>query len=172
MLVYYGIANYNTGEVVGNIAQGVGKMVYFSYSRDQEREADDIGLDYMTKAGFNPQGGSRLWKKSIADAGVGKFSFKNTHPLSDERLGNINEKIKLSHPDFIEKEFEQYRISRELASCCTLASGVVFSESAPSIRDTYERKPTQYGPADCLLDGKVVRMPKIQCIRDNGELVR
>jgi len=59
-----------------------------SYSRDNERQADDLGLSYMVAAGYDPQGFVglmdmlRTLNKQQPNAVQLMFS---THPMSDER---------------------------------------------------------------------------------------
>jgi predicted Zn-dependent protease len=38
---------------LGNIAAGA---LLAHYSRDDERQADELGMEYMTRAGYNPEG--------------------------------------------------------------------------------------------------------------------
>jgi predicted Zn-dependent protease len=59
-----------------------------NYSRNQEREADRIGMQYMYSAGFNPQSMADFFE--VMDRSTSKVSFLPdfwlTHPLSTERM--------------------------------------------------------------------------------------
>ncbi len=72
----------------GELAAG---MLDRSYSRDQERESDQIGIDYMVRAGYNPQGAVQLQEffyrqlEGGADPNWVAGLFR-THPFSKERL--------------------------------------------------------------------------------------
>lgn len=59
-----------------------------NYSRDNEREADSLGLDYMVKAGYNPDGMAGLMNLLRSEA-QSKPSLLETmfssHPMSEER---------------------------------------------------------------------------------------
>jgi predicted Zn-dependent protease len=64
----------------------------FSFSRDQEREADQIGLILMRQAGYDPREASVVWANLLAEASVhpGANVSKTsplfaTHPASAER---------------------------------------------------------------------------------------
>jgi len=64
----------------------------FSFSRDQERDADRIGLILMRQAGYDPHEASRVWSNLLAEASVhpGANVSKTspmfaTHPASAER---------------------------------------------------------------------------------------
>jgi predicted Zn-dependent protease len=62
-----------------------------SYSRDNEREADALGQDYMVRAGYPASGMTQLHgllvRESKATPSLLETMF-STHPMSDERLAN------------------------------------------------------------------------------------
>ena len=64
-----------------------------SFTRDQEREADAIGVRTATEAGYDPREGATLWRLVASEnlaLGTEKFSlFVATHPGTDERIANI-----------------------------------------------------------------------------------
>jgi predicted Zn-dependent protease len=59
------------------------------YSRDDEREADSLGLDYLVKAGYTPQGMIDLMdllkQLGHSNASAVQLLF-STHPMSEERF--------------------------------------------------------------------------------------
>lgn len=59
-----------------------------NYSRNQEREADRIGMQYMYSAGYNPQSMADFFE--VMDRATSKVSFLPdfwlTHPLTTERM--------------------------------------------------------------------------------------
>lgn len=73
-------------------------LVVLSYSRNQESEADHIGLILMQKAGYNMEEGIAFWGR-MAKATEGKRSggpldkFLATHPASQERQAQIQKWI-------------------------------------------------------------------------------
>jgi predicted Zn-dependent protease len=59
------------------------------FSRDEEREADRLGLEYMASSGFDPQGAIRLHRK-MAEAGKAeRLAFLSTHPGDEERIASV-----------------------------------------------------------------------------------
>ncbi|NWF55918.1 MAG: M48 family metalloprotease [Syntrophaceae bacterium] len=79
------------GQVAGALGSiGAGALLA-SYSRDNEREADALGMEYMVKAGYSPKGMVGLMdmlrnlSKSKPSAIEMMFA---THPMSDERYEN------------------------------------------------------------------------------------
>ena len=80
-------------------AIGVGSNLYMSgYSRDQEREADSLGLRYMTRGGYDPDGmteflhaldRNKALKSKGKDSGVA--SYFSTHPPTPERVSSTAE---------------------------------------------------------------------------------
>ncbi len=66
-------------------------MLDRSYSREQERESDRIGIDYMVRAGYNPQGAVQLQEFFYRKLEGGSdpswvTGLFRTHPFSKERL--------------------------------------------------------------------------------------
>lgn len=76
------------------------------FSRDQEREADWLGIDYMVRAGYNPEGAVRLQEYFYRQLEGGKNpmfveGLFRTHPFSKERLDNARARIGERYPDTV-----------------------------------------------------------------------
>ena len=65
-----------------------GSALLSKYSRDNEREADALGMEYMSRAGYNPDGMVNLMgmlqSQSKSKPGLLETMF-SSHPMSDER---------------------------------------------------------------------------------------
>jgi predicted Zn-dependent protease len=83
-------------------AYAVGDMAFFAsifsllaYSREQEREADDIGFDLMADAGYDFHEAANFWEASIEEhEAAGEIDwpvFLKTHPTSSERVETLRE---------------------------------------------------------------------------------
>ncbi len=81
-------------------------LIENGFSRDQEREADWLGIDYMVKAGYNPEGAIRLQEYFYTQLEGGKNpmfveGLFRTHPFSRERLDNARALIAQRYPDTV-----------------------------------------------------------------------
>jgi predicted Zn-dependent protease len=65
-----------------------------AYSRDDEREADRMGFDYMRRAGFAPQGAISLHQLLLGTRDSRSMPFLSTHPSGEERIENLQELIR------------------------------------------------------------------------------
>ncbi len=63
-------------------ALGLGAMigVVLPYSRKHELESDKLGVNYMQRAGYDPQQSVKLWEKMAAESGSRGPTFLSTHP--------------------------------------------------------------------------------------------
>jgi len=81
-------------------------LVENGFSREQEREADWLGIDYMVKAGYNPEGAVQLQEYFYRQLEGGKNplwveGLFRTHPFSKERLDNARALIAQRYPDTV-----------------------------------------------------------------------
>ena len=59
------------------------------YQRNQETEADLIGLEYMAKAGFDPRESVELWQEMGKKNTTRIPEYLSTHPSGDTRIDNL-----------------------------------------------------------------------------------
>jgi predicted Zn-dependent protease len=62
------------------------------FSRDDEREADRLGVRYMARAGYNPEGMATMFQKLMADRQRRPGAveqFFSTHPLTEDRVADV-----------------------------------------------------------------------------------
>lgn len=89
-------------------AYGIGTSVgvMLPYSRKHELEADEIGLYYMARAGYEPKEAIAFWQRfAEATAGSGQPpEFLSTHPLDETRIEAIRK-----HLPKAEEEYERAR---------------------------------------------------------------
>jgi predicted Zn-dependent protease len=71
-------------------------LIVTKYSREDELEADRIGMMYMAQAGYNPEAAPRIWAR-LAEAGESKldkaFSIFSTHPRDKKRAEELRKHL-------------------------------------------------------------------------------
>lgn len=87
------------GDATGAIMAGslaANQTMMLNYSRIDETEADEIGLQYLIKAGFKPQGMVGAFEK-IRDkqwsSGSNIPTYLSTHPAVDDRITGLTARI-------------------------------------------------------------------------------
>jgi len=80
---------------LGNVAANVGtQLLTLRYSRDDETDADLVGLELAARAGYNPQASVRLWEKMAqAGGGAGGPNFLSTHPSGPDRIKKLQANV-------------------------------------------------------------------------------
>ena len=76
-------------------AQLIGSGTMAKFSRDDEREADRLGLDYMAEAGFDPQGMATMFESMLTlrrQRPTVVDRFFATHPMTEERIADVSER--------------------------------------------------------------------------------
>jgi predicted Zn-dependent protease len=87
------------GVPAAGVLTGLGAdLIQASYSRDDEREADALGIEYMLASGFDPQGALRLQEKMLKLSRARKFPFLSSHPSGEERVENLKKLINAKQP--------------------------------------------------------------------------
>ncbi len=72
--------------------------VLMPYSRTHESEADQIGLELMARAGFDPRQSIALWQNMQASGEGQPIEFLSTHPGSDTRMRDLNAQLRQVMP--------------------------------------------------------------------------
>ncbi len=72
-------------------AYGVGGTLgVLAYSREHETEADEVGLRFAARAGYDPRAAVTFWTKMAErESGGRPPRFLSTHPPSQERIANL-----------------------------------------------------------------------------------
>lgn len=81
------------GSAVGLGAQLATLGSVYAFSRDSEREADELGFELMVRAGYDPREAPRSWERLLAErqaSGTPQPTiFFATHPPTDERVATL-----------------------------------------------------------------------------------
>jgi predicted Zn-dependent protease len=88
----------STMDITGSAVQVIGEGAFvLSYDRDEEREADTVGLMILAKAGYDPRQAVIFW--SNADEILGEYSgpsFFQTHPNHSDRADALREVLPIA----------------------------------------------------------------------------
>ncbi len=71
------------------------QFVSLKFSRDDEAQADLIGLDYMVDAGYNPYGMVETMEMLEEESKMRPIEFLSTHPNPENRILRLRAKIEL-----------------------------------------------------------------------------
>lgn len=75
-------------------------LVLTAYSRQDEEEADRIGMEYMARAGFDPAAAVRLWERvgqTRRSSTPGFLNYLSTHPSATDRHRNLSRLLPAMH---------------------------------------------------------------------------
>ena len=85
----------NTGDTLLNMGS---QLLTLKFSREDESEADLIGIELAARAGYDPGAGVTLWQK-MAEASKGAPpQFMSTHPSGPTRINDIQNNLPKVQP--------------------------------------------------------------------------
>lgn len=116
-----------------------------SYSRSQEREADRIGFNALTKSGFDPDGASRMFERMQV---AYRFQddvpeFLRSHPITENRIADVRN-LSQNAPEREYQDSPEYEMMRARAMHRTFetaaeAVAAAKARSSDSVGDRYAR---------------------------------
>jgi len=91
--------------IMGLLGAGAQYGVLLPFGRDHEVEADQMGLLYMARAGYDPRESIPFWERMGRAAGNGQPpEFMSTHPSHGTRIQNLQA--------FMDRALEEYSRTR------------------------------------------------------------
>jgi len=75
--------------IMGLLGAGAQYGVLLPFSRDQESEADEIGLLYMARAGYDPRESLEFWQRMSQIGGSQPPEYLSTHPSHGTRIERL-----------------------------------------------------------------------------------
>jgi len=79
---------------LGNMAANLGtQLLSLKYSRDDETDADLVGLELAARSAYLPQASVSLWQKMASQGGAGNPAFLSTHPSGPDRIRELQANV-------------------------------------------------------------------------------
>jgi len=100
VIAAYDPENPNSSQQAAIVSALIGQVVNMKYGRDDELEADRLGVRFMAEAGYDPHSMISVME-ILAEAGGGarQPEFFSTHPNPDRRIERIQAAIAQEFPD-------------------------------------------------------------------------
>jgi predicted Zn-dependent protease len=87
------------GVDVRGATNAAGQLLVLKFSRDEEREADLVGLDIAARSGYDPRAGIALWNKmAVLNQSGAPIELLSTHPGGGERIEQIENHMNVLLP--------------------------------------------------------------------------
>jgi predicted Zn-dependent protease len=97
-------------EMMGLLGMGVQMGILMPYGRGDESEADQIGLELMARAGFDPREAVTLWQNmGRAAGGQAPPEFMSTHPSHATRIRQLQAHMETALPLYEKAQAEGRR---------------------------------------------------------------
>jgi predicted Zn-dependent protease len=91
---YFGI----DARVTDAVAQQGAQLLSLKFSREDESEADLVGMELAARAGYNPRAGVSLWQKMSAANKGAPPQWLSTHPSGNTRIKDIEANLPKVNP--------------------------------------------------------------------------
>ncbi|MBU3607078.1 M48 family metallopeptidase [Polynucleobacter sp. AP-Mumm-500A-B3] len=93
------------GSAISVANQAAQYVLVLPNSRQNESEADAIGLELAARAGYNPQAAISVWKKMMkATSGKTSPEFLSTHPSGETRIEQLSALMSAVEPLYLSAE--------------------------------------------------------------------
>jgi len=99
-LIEIGSSLLGLGDLGRTFAGMGGQLLSLKFGREDETEADIVGMDLAARAGYDPAAGVTLWQKMMAANKGAPPQWMSTHPASDTRIREIQLKLPKVQPLF------------------------------------------------------------------------
>jgi predicted Zn-dependent protease len=167
---------------LGGIGAG---LLLAHYSREDERQADELGMRYMTQAGYDPNGmvGLMDMLKSLSSRkpNVIEVMF-STHPMSDERYRTAENSVKTTYAEMRDGKLNRERYMDHTAALRRIApaieamqsgqremAGERYSQAEPFFQEAVRRAPGDYTARIMLAQCQIAIEKPDQAVRYAGE---
>jgi predicted Zn-dependent protease len=125
-LIAGAIASPELADRYGSLAQAGLGLMFLKYGRDDEREADALGLRYLTRERYDPREMPKVFEtlgRVSAQQGGGRVpGWLSTHPAPEDRVQRISQQIAGLQSDFADATVGRERYLAQV-------DGVVFGNN-------------------------------------------
>jgi predicted Zn-dependent protease len=102
--VAIGSALLGLGNLGHQLAGAGAQLLTLKFSREDEEQADALGLRLAARAGYDPQAGVTLWRKMMAASQGAPPQWLSTHPSGSSRVHDIESRLAAVSPDYAAAE--------------------------------------------------------------------
>lgn len=107
VIAAYDPENPNSGLTAGQMSALISNLVTLKYGRGDELQSDQLGIRFMTNAGYDPRAMVRVME-ILAESGGPRSQpeFFSTHPNPDNRIERIWEAINVLYPNGVPENLD------------------------------------------------------------------
>lgn len=96
-----GAALLGLGDVGRTVANMGGQLLTLKFGREDESEADLVGMELAARAGYDPRAGVTLWQKMMEASKGAPPEFLSTHPAGNTRIRDIEASLPKVEPLYV-----------------------------------------------------------------------
>ena len=96
-----GAALLGLGDVGRTVANMGGQLLTLKFGREDESEADLVGMELAARAGYDPRSGVTLWQKMMEASKGAPPEFLSTHPAGNTRIRDIEASLPKVEPLYV-----------------------------------------------------------------------
>ncbi len=94
-----------------DVSYAIGQLMA-AYSREAEKEADELGVRYLERAGYDPEASIRVLRRLRElrmDGPIRRYTYFRSHPYLSERIANLSRHVHgyLDFESYINKPIEE-----------------------------------------------------------------
>ena len=119
------------GQVGDSLLNMGGQLLTLKFSREDESEADLVGMELAARAGYNPRAGITLWQKMSAAAKGAPPQWLSTHPASSTRIQDIEASLPKVMPlfDRAPKPDQRWDVPRKTGAADTVDADQAWAQA-------------------------------------------
>ena len=155
--VYAGTKSAGLGGLAAQLGMLGSGVLLASYSRDNERQADDLGMQYLVKGNYGPDGmvGLMDMLKSLSKGNHSSVELLfSTHPMSNERYNTAIAAVKNKYRNAKGKSLHRQRYMDNIAGLRRIKGAIKSMQKAEA---ALAKK--KYADADQLLQDALKTAP-------------